>query len=267
MIAPAKLPRVQRLPPRPPVGNWPPSPPPLLATITLLVLRDFNLPPVTVATTLDAPGSTFWNPMAERDRQCADDVRAYLYCLHDRRAPDPHQVEAWERFFRLHDPLVRRVVGEYRVEVSQRDDCTQEAWIAILLALERTVYDPLRGRLCAWIDKIVRNRVINFLHATRQPHLAHHPELERITCHREFDAVASYEQRETRDLVWHVLGHLEQNISAASYRIVFLRWIEGKEFSEIAVALNLTNADVRVRHCRASKRLRALMRSHQMPDH
>lgn len=198
---------------------------------------------------------------ARRDRQSADRVRTYLCCLREGRLPDPHLVDAWERFFLLYRPLVRRVVKAH-VARSDRDDCAQQAWVAVLRALESSVYDPLRGTLRCWIYRIIRNRVVDFLRTASRQQLQLEPDLEGIPCYRELDPRTANEREEERQLVRHVLDHLRAEVSEANYRIVHLRWIEGRDFLEIAAQLNLTCAETHYRKYRIKKRLVALLRAH-----
>jgi RNA polymerase sigma factor (sigma-70 family) len=238
----------------------------LLATATLLVVHDLDVPAVTVASTLDASGSAEWHWAVASDWQSAEAIRAYLGCLRERRSPDSYLVETWDRFFRRYRPLVRRAIREHRVAASKRDDCAQEVWIAVVRALESPAYDVFQGRLHGWIRRIVRNRVINFLRAMSRPQIELDPDLERITCHREPDPASSYERHEDRQLVRQVFEHLHQEVSAVNYQIAHLRCIESWSFSEIAAEVNLTSAETRYRHYRTNKRLCELVRSHSRAD-
>jgi DNA-directed RNA polymerase specialized sigma24 family protein len=55
-----------------------------------------------------------------------------------------------------------------------------------------------------------------------------------------------------------VLAELSGRVSACSYQILHLRWIEGRPLPEIAAALGLTPAQVRFRHHRVKQKFRRL---------
>jgi RNA polymerase sigma factor (sigma-70 family) len=48
-------------------------------------------------------------------------------------------------------------------------------------------------------------------------------------------------------------------VSARSYQVVVLRWVEGRSVSEIAASLKITPEQVRYRHHRMMEKLRSLV--------
>ena len=233
-----------------------------LGTVTLLVLAQIDARAVTVWSTFDVPNSVDGTHGVDVDLQLVQDARCYLRSLRQRRTPGPPLREAWNRFFKVYDPLVRKVVKACGVGPSDGDDCMQEVWIAIIRGLERLVYNPRKGRLCCWVLSVIRNRVIDFIRSEsrRRPMLS--PNLEGVACCRQLDPKSTYQQDQKRALVSHVLGHLKGQVSAANYQVVHLRWIESRDVPEVAARLDFTPEQVRYRHYRAKQRLCALLEAH-----
>jgi hypothetical protein len=73
------------------------------------------------------------------------------------------------------------------------------------------------------------------------------------------DSSDEHERRGVRGLVTDVLAELSGRVSASSYQILRLRWIEGRSLPEIAAALGLTPAQVRFRHHRVKQKFRRLV--------
>src|SRR4051812_17475219 len=85
------------------------------------------------------------------------EAQAYLECRRRGGTPPPPWAEAWERFYRLSAPRIRRVVVAYRLPESERDDCIQEVWKDIVAKLGEFRHDPARGRLTTWLSTLARH--------------------------------------------------------------------------------------------------------------
>ena len=231
------------------------------AILSFLVLRQYPVEEVVVATTLDAACGHRTGAGPDVDLQLLEKTQAYLRSLRAGGEPGPGARRAWEEFYRRHRPLVRRVVEACRLSAQDAEDCSQEVWAAILHGLNRLAYRAGEGRFCCWVLSVIRNRVIDFVRSERRERPSLFPDLERVTCCRELDPVRAYERDENRELVRRVLGRLQVQVSTVNYQIVHLRWIEGQTVSEVAARLELTPEQVRYRHYRVKKRLRALLQS------
>jgi RNA polymerase sigma factor (sigma-70 family) len=238
----------------------------LLATITLLVLRQIDAKEVTVATTFEATGANGSRVRPDVAPQLVEHVQAYLRSLRLGGRPDPGLRRAWEDFYRLHRPLVDRVVGAFRLSEQDAEDCVQEVWTAIIGRLPHFERDPSRGRFCSWLARLIHNQVIDFVRkaSRRDARLVALP--EGTPANRNSDPVAAFRRSERRRLVRHVLEHLQQQVSETNYRLAYLRWVEGQDVPTVAGDLGLTSQQVWYRHHRVKKRLRRLLEAHSVPQ-
>ncbi|MHB0960175.1 MAG: RNA polymerase sigma factor [Pirellulaceae bacterium] len=216
------------------------------------------------------PNATGLGDRRDRARTLPPDVELQLLrstqsylrslCLGGQPAADLR--EAWDAFHRRHAPLVQRVVAAYGLEGHDAEDCAQEIWITVLQSLERSTYRPGEGRFCCWVVRVIHNRAIDFVRSAARRRLQLRPDLDGMMGGDQPDPVRVTHQAVQRDLVTHVLRHLRDEVSATNYQIVELRWMHGLDVAQVAAQLDLTREQVRYRHYRVKRRLRALLDSH-----
>jgi RNA polymerase sigma factor (sigma-70 family) len=191
-------------------------------------------------------------------------VQQYLRDLIAGRSPDPDLCCAWERFFSLHDPVVRKVAAKCGVPRREMDDCVQEVWIAIIGHLARGCYDPIRGRFSGWVCALIRNRVIDFLRllGCRSPENGHN--LDEVPDRREADPAIICQRKILAGTVFDALECLRHRVSALTFQAAYLCWIEGATCADVARQLGLTTAQVWSRHHRARTTLRELLEARHL---
>ena len=72
------------------------------------------------------------------------------------------------------------------------------------------------------------------------------------------DPATEYERHLTRAQVRSVLAELSGQVSETSFRVLYLRWIEGRTVAETAAAVELTPEQVRFRTHRLKRKFRDL---------
>lgn len=189
-------------------------------------------------------------------------ARAYLKSSALGTQPDSDLRRAWDLFFQTYTSQIRSVARACGLSAADAEDCVQDVWMVILGVLQQSEREPQWDRFCCWIRGLIHNQVVEFVRR-----LARRPDrwalsLDDAVSSRYLDPVADCEQSERRNLVRHVLCDLQQQVSATNYRVVQLRWMEGRGVSEIAARLDLTSEQVWYRHHRVKKHLRRLFECH-----
>jgi RNA polymerase sigma factor (sigma-70 family) len=252
-----------------PATRWPWHGPPgqQATTITIVVMQGTATFTETVCCTAALPPDVESRARArgDVDLELLRSVQSYLACLGRRQPPGASEREAWQRFYDQYDAFIRRVVcsslGKHAFD-ADADDCVQEVWAELVTKLARASYDPRRGRFAAWLFSFARRKAIRFLrrkarHATRS--LA---DPAATLAGRDGDPQAHCERQENRDLVHRMLAQLRGRVSETNYRILHLRWMEGRTSAEIAAAVNVSQDQVRYRLGRMKRKLRALLKAH-----
>src|SRR5262245_33546810 len=94
------------------------------------------------------------------DLELLQNTQTYLECRFRRQAPSGPAVEAWERFYRIVDPLLRRYARAFHVPRADLADFVQEIWTELVKTLRDFPYDHQRGRFSSWLYRVVHCKTI-----------------------------------------------------------------------------------------------------------
>ncbi len=165
----------------------------------------------------------------------------------------------WEPFYRRYDPKIQRMVRAWRLTPADVDDCVQEVWAELVAKLAEFQFDPARGPFKAWLATVVRRKVIGYLRRRGRDVCVPLADEPSLPARGPSDPVATAERRERRRLVRRGLSALRRRVSAENYRIMRLRWIEGRSTRQVADELRISEPQVRYRLHRMKGKLRSLL--------
>lgn len=173
------------------------------------------------------------------------------------------EVEAWDRFYQVYNPLIRYYIIINHLPLAEEDvrDCVQEIWKELIVRLPRFRTDPTRARFSTWLRILARNKAVDVLRRQRRASFdryGHHV-LASLPSEQKDDPGAHCEQADTQDEYRKVLGNLSRQLPRRTELILRLRWIEGCPVADIAAALGLTIPQVWTLNHRGVKRLRQLL--------
>jgi RNA polymerase sigma factor (sigma-70 family) len=183
-----------------------------------------------------------------------------LACLLADQPPSASMRDAWDRFYRTYDPVIRSFAASCGASGVELDDCIQEVWTTLVIHLRDFQHDPQSGRFSTWLFAVVRSKASDLARFhTRHPtaSLTQTPEVEMRG--PGGDPVAAYEARRQQALVHGVLDELREQVSERNFRVLYLHSIEGRTVSETAATLNLTPKQVRSLHWRTKQQFRHLL--------
>lgn len=187
-------------------------------------------------------------------------LRAYFECRSRNVDPPPALAEAWDQIYKRYTPQIRAFLRGFNLQEADREDCLQDVWSRVVSG---SSYDPKRARALTWLLTMARNRAIDLLRRRRlaaspipdpneflDSHLGPADEIDRVL---------------TEERLRIVLAKLSASVPDLSFRVFYLRTIEGLTTTQVAQALQLNPGQVRLRLHRMRRKLRALLESHVAP--
>jgi len=182
------------------------------------------------------------SPEHDIDPNLLAGTQAYLDGLHRCQTPPLRLKNAWDEFYQTYDPVIRR----FAVSCGTPDveDSVQQVWLAVHTHLRDFRYDPEGARFTTWLYTLVENKVID--HARRR---ARRP-TEDLTNEPAWqaggpdDPHAEYERRECQAIVRAALAEFRKRVSENSYRVAYLRLLEGQSTAEVCSHLGFTREQV-----------------------
>jgi RNA polymerase sigma-70 factor (ECF subfamily) len=84
------------------------------------------------------------------------------------RLKDPNDAGAWTEFARLYASVVYGFARKRGLQDADAADLMQEVLRSVANAVGRLEYDPRKGTFRGWLYSITRNKIFNFLEASRR---------------------------------------------------------------------------------------------------
>jgi len=165
---------------------------------------------------------------------------------------------AWAEFVQLYEPLVFRLAKSKGLQDADAQDLCQELFRAVAAAIER--WDPAKGKFRAWLFRITRNLVVNFLvRQGRQPRGSGRTSvLELLEAQPAGDAGAEAEfaaEFKRRAFHW-AAEQAKPEFADSTWQAFWLTGVENRPVAEVAAELGLTEGAIYVARCRVLARLR-----------
>src|SRR5262249_35485554 len=160
--------------------------------------------------------------------------------------------------YRIYDDLMRRFAIARGLRGADVEDCLQTVWLEIATRLTNFERPPERPGLRSWLFTLVRSKACDILHRkTRRA--AESLDAARMAANEPADRGA--DSQEILEGLWEkalletLLGELRPEVSETNWRLLQMRFVEGREVADIADTLGLSAPEVRYRQRRLLKKL------------
>jgi RNA polymerase sigma-70 factor (ECF subfamily) len=176
------------------------------------------------------------------------------------RLRNPGDEAAWGEFVEIYEPLVYRLARNKGLQDADARDLCQEVFRAVASAIERWDPDPAKGRFRAWLFRIARNLLVNFLADQRR-----HPRGSGSTSVREMleaqpnkDCQAEAEFRaelQRRAFRW-AAQRVQSEFTDSTWQAFWRTGVENRPIAVVAKELGLSTGAVYIARSRVLARLR-----------
>lgn len=176
------------------------------------------------------------------------------------RLPDRHDIDAWDQFVAIYEPLVYRLARARGLQDADAHEVVQEVLLAVSKAVDRWDPDSERGRFRDWLFRIARNFVINYL--TRKKYrsigtgdsaihsLLHNQVVEGADLSNDFDL-------EYRREIFHFAAQsVRRQVKLRTWQAFWRTAVEGADIALTASELQMTSGAVHIARSRVLSRLR-----------
>jgi RNA polymerase sigma factor (sigma-70 family) len=177
------------------------------------------------------------------------------------RLRDWHDHEAWVEFVSLYEPVAYRLLRRHGLQDADAREVVQQLLIAVSRSIDRWDPDKDRGTFRAWLRRVTRNLLINWLKARgRSMNAAGGSDMLAMLDMLPADVgpeTAEFDQELRRALFQRAAEEVKQEVQPATWQAFWETAVLGTSTADAAKKLKMEVGAVRVAKCRVLARLRA----------
>lgn len=182
-----------------------------------------------------------------------------------RRLPDGGDVEAWDEFVEIYQPLLFRLARAKGMQEADAEDFVQEVFSNVTRAIGKWIERGDRGSFRVWLLRVAQNLAINFLTRPKyQRWGAGNSEIERLlqkVPSGEGESTEIYLLEYRRELFRWAADRVRAQVSAKQWLAFWRTSVEGSEIEVAAKELSMTTGAIYIARSRIAKRIRELVLS------
>lgn len=188
------------------------------------------------------------------------------------RLPDKRDVEAWDQFVSIYEPLVYRLARAKGLQDADAREVVQEVLVSVSRAIEQWEFDPERGRFRDWLFRIARNLMIKFLTRRKYRPLGTGDSGIAQMLEQQTDPVSEEEESEQFDLEYRrevfrwAAEQVRKQVRERTWQAFWLSSIEGQETADVAQKLEMSVGAVHIAQSRIRSRLREAVQTLEQND-
>ena len=184
-----------------------------------------------------------------------------------RRLPNPADVEAWERFMEIYEPLLFRLATGKGLQAADAEDFVQEVVVAVARAVGRWVADESRGSFRAWLFRIAQNLAINFLTRPKHQRLGSGDSqvarlLEEVPA-PSTDSSELFVTEYRRELFRWAAQRVREQVSERQWMVFWLTSVEERPIAEVATEYRMSVGSLYIARSRITRRIGDMIREHE----
>lgn len=181
------------------------------------------------------------------------------------RLSDTQDVQAWDQFVSIYEPLVYRMARSKGFQDSDAREIVQEVLLTVARVVERWEPDPEKGRFRDWLFCIARNFMIGYLTRRKyQPLGTGDSATIKLLNDQPVpsdESLAEFNLEYRREVFRIAAEKVRDQVAANTWQAFWMTSIEGRSTTDVAQQLGMKDGAVHVARSRVRRRLRDLVQN------
>ena len=177
------------------------------------------------------------------------------------RLPSSQDALAWREFIAIYEPLIIRFAGRRGLQEADAREIAQNVLIAVAKSVDRWQPDRERGRFRAWLFRIARNQLINWIskQATQasSARALDGPALEQFPS--EDYRAAEIELEYRREMFRVAAAQARDSFSASTWDAFWRTAVLAESVDSVAASLELSPGAVYIARSRVTSKIRDII--------
>lgn len=184
------------------------------------------------------------------------------------RLPSATDAEAWQEFIDLYEPLIIRFARRRGLQDADAREIAQNVFISVAKAVDRWQPDRERGKFRAWLFRIARNQLINWVAKhSRGRGTGRTSELDALA---QIDASpgqhAALELDYRREMFRLAAAHVRDSFSESSWNAFWRTSVLGESIDSVAMSLGISHGAIYIARSRITARMKLIIEQWEHND-
>lgn len=172
-----------------------------------------------------------------------------------------HQDElAWQEFVDLYQPLILRMARRHGLQEADAVEVTQDILLCVAQAVDRWTPSGTSGSFRAWLFRIARNLLINYLSRKKEADLGSGDSGVRAMLESQPSPTnplsAEFDLEYRRRMFHWAAQRVRTQVRPETWQAFWKNSVEGRNAGDVATELGVPTGNIYVARCRVMHRLR-----------
>ncbi len=184
------------------------------------------------------------------------------------RLPSAADADAWQEFIDLYEPLVIRFARRRGLQDADAREIAQNVFVSVAQAVDRWQPDRERGKFRAWLFRIARNQLLNWV--------AKHTKGRGTGRTSVHDAIAQVDisprQQEALELDYRremfrlAAAHVKESFSESSWDAFWRTNVLGESIDSVSISLGISHGAIYIARSRITARIKSIVEQWEQQD-